>query len=177
LPATKRSASHETIGCLSNRCVIVGRADVGIVADRLRQEKQICGSRGSGQESTQTWAGGPTSQTFVGRGAQRQENQQLLRSIGEYYLLFSTEKGRDPRDLKEFVDYLKSDPNARTAKLPQNLEEGWVVMVFGSNNSGSQVLAYEKEVFQAFQNRLVLFRDGSVKLMEEKDFQAALKAQ
>jgi hypothetical protein len=121
--------------------------------------------------------GGPTSQTFVGRGAQRQENQQLLRSIGEYYLLFSTEKGRDPRDLKEFVDYLKSDPNARTAKLPQNLEEGWVVMVFGSNNSGSQVLAYEKEVFQAFQNRLVLFRDGSVKLMEEKDFQAALKAQ
>ncbi len=121
--------------------------------------------------------GGPTSQTFVGRGAQRQENQQLLRSIGQYYLLFSTEKGRDPGDLKEFVDYLKSDPNARTAKLPQNLEEGWVVMVFGSNNSGSQVLAYEKEVFQAFQNRLVLFRDGSVKLMEEKDFQAALKAQ
>lgn len=121
--------------------------------------------------------GGPTAQTFVGRGAQRQENQQLLRSIGQYYVIFNTEKGRDPRDLKEFVDYLKSDPNARTAKLPQNLEDGWVVMVFGANNSGSQVLAYEKEVFEAFQNRLVLFRDGSVKLMTEPEFQAALKGQ
>lgn len=121
--------------------------------------------------------GGPTAQTFVGRGAQRQENQQLLRSIGQYYVIFNTEKGRDPRDLKEFVDYLKSDPNARTAKLPQNLEEGWVVMVFGANNSGSQVLAYEKEMFQAHQNRLVLFRDSSVKMMTEPEFQAALKGQ
>lgn len=121
--------------------------------------------------------GGPTAQTFIGRGAQRQENQQLLRSIGQYYLLFSTDKGRDPRNLQEFLDYLKSDPNARSAKLPQNLEDGWVVMVFTPNNSGNQVLAYEKEVFQAFQNRLVLLRDGSVKLMTESEFQAALKAQ
>lgn len=121
--------------------------------------------------------GGPTAQSFVGRGAQRQENQQLLRSIGQYYLIFSTERGRDPQNLKEFLDYLNSDPNARTAKLPQNLESGWVVMVFAPNNSGNPVLAYEKEVFEAFQNRLVLYRDGSVKLMTEQEFQAALKGQ
>ncbi|HTU94120.1 MAG TPA: hypothetical protein VMF69_28840 [Gemmataceae bacterium] len=121
--------------------------------------------------------GGPTAQTFVGRGAQRQENQQLLRSIGQYYVLYNTEKGRDPRDLKEFLDYLKNDPSARTAKIPQTLEDGWVVMVFTPNVSGNPILAYEKEVFEAFQNRLVLFRDGSVKLMVEPDFQAALKDQ
>jgi hypothetical protein len=119
--------------------------------------------------------GGPTAQTFVGRGAQRQENQQLLRSIGQYYVLFNTDRGRDPRDLQEFLDYLKNDPSARTAKIPQNLEDGWVVMVFTPNATGNLVLAYEKEAFEAFQNRLVLFRDGSVKMMTEPEFRAAVK--
>jgi hypothetical protein len=50
-------------------------------------------------------------------------------------------------------------------------------MVFTPNISGNHVLAYEKEAFQTFQNRLVLFGDASVKLMSEPEFQAALKPQ
>ncbi len=122
--------------------------------------------------------GGPPAQGVIRRGAQRQVNQQLLRSIGQYYVLFRTERGRDPKDLQEFLAYLNSDPNARSANVPQALESGWVVMVFTPNISSNQVLAYEKEAFQQFQNRLVLFGDGnSVKLLTEPDFQAALKAQ
>lgn len=122
--------------------------------------------------------GGAPAQGVVRRGAQRQVNQQLLRNIGQYYTLFRTERGRDPQNLEEFLTYLKSDPNARTANVPQALESGWVVMVFKPNLSGSDVLAYEKEAFQEFQNRLVLFGDGnSVKLMTEPEFQAALKGQ
>ncbi len=121
--------------------------------------------------------GGPPAQNVVQRGAQRQENQQLFRNIGQYYMLFRTERGRDPQNMEEFLTYVKSDPNARNAKMPEALEGGWIVMVFVPNISGNQVLAYEKEAFQQFQNRLVLFGDGSVKLMTEPEFQAALKAQ
>jgi hypothetical protein len=122
--------------------------------------------------------GGAPAQNVVQRGAQRQVNQQLLRNIGQYYVLYRTENGRSPRSLEEFLTYLKSDPNARTANVPQALESGWVVMVFNHEPFSNQVLAYEKEAFQKFQNRLVLFGDGnSVKLMSESDFQAALKAQ
>lgn len=121
--------------------------------------------------------GGPPAQSIIGRGAQRQVNQNLLRNVGQYYILYRTEKGRDPQNLQEFLAYLKSDPNARSAKMPEALESGWIVMVFTPNSSGNQVLAYEKEAFQQFQNRLVLFVDGSVKLMVEPDFQAALKGQ
>jgi hypothetical protein len=121
--------------------------------------------------------GGPPAQGVIRRGAQRQVNQQLLRNIGQYHVLFRTERGRDPKDLQEFLAYLNSDPNARSANVPQALESGWVVMVFTPNISSNQVLAYEKEAFQQFQNRLVLFGDGnSVKLMAEPEFQAALKS-
>ena len=121
--------------------------------------------------------GGAPARNVVQRGVQRQVNQQLLRNIGQYYELFRTEKGRGPRDLAEFLNYVKSDPNAQAAKVPQALEDGWVVMVFTPNLSGDKVLAYEKEAFEQFQNRLVLFGDcSSVKLMTEPEFQAALKA-
>lgn len=122
--------------------------------------------------------GGAPAQGVVRRGAQRQVNQQLLRNLGQYYVLYRTENGRGPRNLQEFLTYLKSDPNARTANVPQTLESGWVVMVFSPEPSSTQVLAYEKEAFQQFQNRLVLFGDGnSVKLMTEPEFQTALKGQ
>ena len=41
--------------------------------------------------------------------------------------------------------------------------------------NGSQVLAYEKDEFQLWHNRLVLFADGSVQMMTTQDFEAALK--
>jgi hypothetical protein len=101
-------------------------------------------------------------------------NQQLLRDVGQYYELYRTEHGRTPRTLAEFQAYVKSDPNARN--VSKSLEEGWVVMNL-TPNPGSTVLAYEKEPFQKFNNRLVLFQGGAVELMNEPDFQAKLKGQ
>lgn len=122
--------------------------------------------------------GGAPAQGIVQRGVQRQVNQQLLRNIGQYYSLYRTENGRAPRNLEEFLAYVKSDPNARAANVPQALESGWVVMVFTPEPTASEVLAYEKEVFQPHQNRLVLFGDGNaVKLMTEPEFNAVFKAQ
>jgi hypothetical protein len=116
-------------------------------------------------------AGGAPAQGVVQRGAQRQVNQNLMRNMGLFYNQYRAENGRPPRNLEEFKAYVKSDPNARNEA--QALEAGWLVLVFPPN----QVLAYEKEPFQTFNNRLVLFADGSVKLMEEAEFQAALKGQ
>jgi hypothetical protein len=101
-------------------------------------------------------------------------NQQLLRDVGQYYELYRTEHGRPPKTLEEFKAYVKSDPNARN--VSKSLEDGWVVMNFPPNPN-SQVLAYEKEPYQKFNNRLVLFQGGAVQLMEEAAFQQALQGQ
>jgi hypothetical protein len=116
-------------------------------------------------------SGGGPAPGVVQRGAQRQVNQSLMRNLGQYYALFRTENGRPPKSLEEFKTYVKSDPNARNEA--QALESDWVVLVIPPN----KVLAYEKDAFQAFNNRLVLFADGSVKLVEDAEFQAALKGQ
>jgi hypothetical protein len=119
-------------------------------------------------------SGGP-AQGVVRRGAQRQVNQNLLRNIGQYYALFRTERGQPPMNQEEFKAYVKGDPNARNEA--QALESGWVVMVFTPSPSANPVLAYEKEPFEQFNNRLVLFADGSVKLLTEPEFRTSLKGQ
>src|SRR6185437_1210091 len=166
----------------ANACrIVVMGVSVLLVALALagcaKKKKVATESESAGNPLDAKNLGGAPAQGVVRRGAQRKVNQQMLRSIGQYYALFQTENGRVPRDLPEFLAYVKSDPNARAAKVPQTLESGWVVMVFSPAPSGEKVLAYEKEAFQMFQNRLVLFGDGnSVKLMTEPEFQAALKA-
>ncbi len=121
-------------------------------------------------------AGGAPAQGVVRRGAQIQVNKQVFRDIGQYYALYRNENGRPPQNMAEFLAYLKSDPNART-RLPPVLESGSVVMIFNPPPSSNQVLAYEKEMFQLHQNRVVLMGDGSVRTMVEPEFRAALKAQ
>jgi hypothetical protein len=134
-------------------------------------KKKVEESEGGKNPLAPNPAGGAPAQGVVQRGAQRQVNQNLLRNMGLSYNQFRAENGRAPRSLEEFKTYVKADPNARNEA--QALEAGWLVWVFPPN----QVLAYEKEPFQAFNNRLVLFADGSVKLLEEPEFQATLKGQ
>jgi hypothetical protein len=120
--------------------------------------------------------GGAPAQGVLRRGVERSVNQVLLHSIGQLYVSYRTETGRAPQNLQEFLTYLNGDPNTRGGKEVKILESGAVVMVFSPQHSSNTVLAYEKEAFQQFQNRLVLFGDGSsVKMMTEPEFQAALK--
>ncbi|HKI34100.1 MAG TPA: hypothetical protein VKA46_19765 [Gemmataceae bacterium] len=120
-------------------------------------------------------AGGAPAQGVVRRGAQRQEIQGILENLAKYYELYRGENGRPPKSLQEFRAYLASDPNAR--KLVEAVDKGWLVWVFDPPPNTNQVLAYEKEEFEQFHNRLVLFGGGAVKLMTDAEFQAALKGQ
>jgi hypothetical protein len=120
-------------------------------------------------------AGGAPAQGAVQRGAQRVVNQELLRNFGQYYASFKTDdpNGQPPRTLKQFRDYLAQDPNARN--LVAAIDKDWVVFRLDPPPLGSQVLAYEKDEFKLWNNRLVLFADGSVQMMLTADFEAALK--
>ncbi len=120
-------------------------------------------------------AGGAPAQAPVQRGAQRVVNEELLRNFGQFYQAFKTDdpNGRPPRTVAEFRTYLTQDPNARN--LVAAIDKDWVVFRLDPPPSGSQVLAYEKDEYQAWHNRLVLLGDGSVKMMVDSEFQAALK--
>lgn len=118
-------------------------------------------------------AGGAPAQGAVQRGAQRVVNQDLLRNFGIYYAAYRTENGRPPRTLDEFRTYLAGDPNARNQVAA--IDKGWIVWRLDPPPSGSQVLAYEKDDFKLWHNRLVLFADGAVQMMVQDDFEKALK--
>ena len=121
-------------------------------------------------------AGGGGAKNDVQRGAQRMVNQNLMRNLGQFYTLYKTDNSfRPPRTVEEFKTFLKTDPNARNELAA--LDKGWVVLVLDPPPSGHQVLAYEKDVYQKWNNRLVLFEDGSVEMMEDTAFQKALKGQ
>jgi hypothetical protein len=122
-------------------------------------------------------AGGAPAQGAVRRGAQRVVNQELLRDFGQYYAAYKTDdqNGQPPRTVDQFRNYLAHDPNARN--LVTAIDKGWVEWRLDPPPAGSQVLAYEKDEFQLWHNRLVLFGDGSVKMMVNDEFQQALKGQ
>jgi hypothetical protein len=119
-------------------------------------------------------AGGAPAASDVQRGAQLRVIENLMRNIGQYYILYSNENNRPPKTLEEFKAYLRSDPNARNEA--QALDKGWLVLRLDPPPNANQVLAYEKEPYQKWNNRVVLLGGGAVQLMTDAEFQAALKA-
>jgi hypothetical protein len=121
-------------------------------------------------------AGGAPARNDVQRGAQLRVNENLMKQIGLFYQFYRNDHdGQPPRTEAEFKAYLQSDPNARNEVEAFN--KGWIVLVLDPPPNSHQVLAYEKEPYQNWGNRIVLLGDGSVKVMVEAEFQAALKAQ
>jgi hypothetical protein len=117
---------------------------------------------------------GGAAQGAVRAGAQRQVNQNILQSIGQYYNLYRTENGRPPKNLTEFKQYVVSDPNARN--VAQALDKDWLVMVFPANPTSNSVIAYEKEEVQIQHNHLVLLAGGSVQRMSASELEQALRS-
>jgi hypothetical protein len=121
-------------------------------------------------------AGGAPARNDVQRGAQLRVNENLMKQLGLFYQFYRNDHdGQPPRTEAEFKAYLQSDPNARNEV--EALNKGWIVLVLDPPPNSHQVLAYEKEPYQKWGNRIVLLGDGSVKVMVEAEFQAALKAQ
>ncbi len=118
-------------------------------------------------------SGGAPARSVVQRGAQRPVNQNVLENFGKYYELYRSENGRPPKTVQEFRAYIQSDPNARF--LVEAIDKDWVVFRLDPPPSSNQVLAYEKEEFEQFHNRLVLFGGGAVQMTTDAEFREALK--
>jgi hypothetical protein len=118
---------------------------------------------------------GGAAQGAVRAGAQRQVNQNLMQSIGQYYNLYRTENGRPPRNVAEFTEYVQSDPNARN--VAQALQKEWLVMVFPNNPGSNSIIGYEKEEVQIQHNHLVVFADGHILRMTTAELDQALRNQ
>lgn len=120
-------------------------------------------------------AGGPPAANDAQRGAQRIAIENLMTNLYVYYTTFRDEKGHPPRTREEFKAYLETQPEARN--LATALGRDWLVLRLDPPPGFNQVLAYEKDPYKKWNNRIVLKGGGAVKMMDDPEFQAALKAQ
>lgn len=107
--------------------------------------------------------------TNVKRGMELQDVKNQLRNIGQMYLLYNQERTQSP-SLEDFKASLKRD----AGKERQALEEGRYVLLVTENPTGNVILAHEKAADHNG-NRVVVMGDGGVKMLNEQEFQAALK--
>jgi hypothetical protein len=120
----------------------------------------------------QVGPGHAPAQGDIRRGGERMIDQNLLTEIGKYYIQFNLENNRSPSSVEELLATMKDAPG----KFRQALQDGWIVMVPKAPTTSNTVILYEKNVYEKNNNRLAAFGDGHVVLMQEPDFQAALKA-
>lgn len=118
-------------------------------------------------------AGGPPAANDVLRGSQLRAIENVMKNLHIYYMTFREERGHPPRTREEFKDYLKMEPDARF--LVQALDKDWLVLRLDPPPTSNQVLAYEKEPYKKWNNRVVLRAGGAIKVMEDAEFQEALK--
>src|SRR5947209_4011675 len=112
------------------------------------EEKGTAPAEGAGGPIIPNPAGGGAGGAggAVRRGAQRLVNQNLMEQLGLAYVNCKNEKGA-PKTLDEFHAYLASSPDYKV--LVDALDKGWLVMILDPPPSSNQVLAYEKEEYQA----------------------------
>ena len=103
------------------------------------------------------------------RGTQRQVAQNDLVQLALFYKQYDTEYGQGPK-VEELKAYIQRD----APKIVQGIQAGRYVVVPGVTQGSGKVVAYEKDA-DLNGNRLVAMEDGSVHLMPEAEFQAALK--
>ncbi len=121
-------------------------------------------------------AGGPAAQSEVLRDLQLPVIKNVMTNLGVYYQSYRNDHNdKPPRTREEFKAYLQKEPDARF--LVRALDKDWLVLVLDPPPSTTQVLAYEKEPYKKWNNRVVLLGGGAVELMDNSAFQAALKGQ
>ena len=130
---------------------------------------------GGGRNPIEAAAHGAPAQSHVLRGAQKRVNENDLRQLAQYYVMYQTENGRPPSSEEDFKTFVKQDPNARS--LAAALDEGNIVVVPNAQLSSTSVVAHEKQPFALRNNRVVAFGDGHVETMQDEDFQRIIKAQ
>jgi len=119
-------------------------------------------------------AGGPPAANDVQRGTQLLAIKNLMYNLGVYYQAYTLEANiKPPRTREQLKARLQQEPDARI--LVQALDKDWMVVVLDPPPKTDQVLAYEKEPYKKWNNRVVLLGGGAVELMSDGEFQEALK--
>jgi len=111
----------------------------------------------------------PSLAAHVVRGQERQQVQNDFHQLALYCKNYQAENGRTP-DLKQLEAYM----GLEGARLAKALKEGRYVLVPNPGPGPNAVLIYEKDK-DLNGNRIVLQAPDAVTLMNEQEFQAALK--
>jgi hypothetical protein len=116
-------------------------------------------------------AGDNMAQSDVLRGTQKRLVEGMMRQIGIFFNIYVSDMGRPPATVEEFKEYIKRDGrNEYTA-----IDKGQIIFVPNVRPGSRTVLAYEKDKYEKWNNRVVLFVNGDVQTLEEAEFQEALK--
>jgi hypothetical protein len=115
---------------------------------------------------------GAMAKNDITRGAQKQIHQNSMVQIKLFYTMYYNEQNRPPANLEEFLKFIERDAHLEH----ELLKEGHVVLVLNVTPTSENIIAYEKEPYQKWMNRLVAFGDR-VETMSEADFQAAKQRQ
>ena len=115
----------------------------------------------------------PMAKNDIQRGTQKRLVENMMHQMGLAYTMYVGENNnRGPTTVDVFKNYIKKD--YRNEHLA--LESGTIVFIPNVNpGSGSKLIAYEKDKYEKWNNRVVLFSDGHVETLEEEAFRAALK--
>ena len=114
----------------------------------------------------------PMPKNDIQRGTQKRLVEEMMRNIGQMYNVYLTERdNRPPKTAEEFMEYLKRD----ATREYRALKAGTIIFVPNTPPSSHAVLAYEKDKYEKWNSRVVVFGDGHVDTLKEPEFQAALK--
>ena len=99
----------------------------------------------------------------------KSEGQNDLRQIGIFYKAYQTEHRRYPKNLGEFLAYIKKEAPG----IHRNLEKGNYVLVVTNKPTSERVLGYQKDQYKGMHS--VVMGDGSVSTMTNKELQKNLQ--
>jgi hypothetical protein len=115
------------------------------------------------QENTET-------HQHIIRGRQLQSIRNDFHQLGIQYNGYLAQYGKPPGKPEDFLEYIRRDQG----KVYRSFKDGTYVLNVGPKTTPRSMLAYEKGP-DLNGKRVVVFHAGHVEMVEEKDFQEALK--
>lgn len=147
------------------------RTTFAVAPDTSKTEAKS-GGGGGGQMSE----GGGGGVMAAGAARTRIINESNLRQLAMWVKQGELLENKVPKNTQELLGTMRDDPDLKV--LCEPLEKGDLLFVqgLGRNLNGGVIIFYEKEPSKQWGTRLVAYGDGSVRRVEEADFQKAMKS-